>query len=43
MTTPKAINKPDYMNELVEKYKIATEELEKAEKDWLEAQQEEAQ
>lgn len=39
MTTPKAINKPDYMNELVEKYKIATSELEKAEADWLEAQE----
>ncbi len=39
MATEKAINKPDYMNELVEKYKVATESLEKAEAEWLKIQE----
>lgn len=39
MATDKAINKPDYMNDLVEQYKVATSELEKAEAEWLEVQE----
>ncbi len=39
MTTPKALNKPDYMAELVEKLDIAQSNLDKAEADWLHAQE----
>ncbi len=39
MASDKAINHPDFMNDLLEKYQIAQKQVEKAEQEWLQAQE----